>query len=222
MTSSYMKSPYILVLEDIVDFQQWLCKLLAEIFPDSRVDACGTIKQASRLIKQHAYDLALLDLALPDGDGTDIIRQLQHQSPSTTAIVLTIFDDHPHLFHALCYGAQGYLLKDTDAALLKQQLQQLAAGIPPFSPHITQQLLHYVKQNEQHKQNAQASKPLPLTLREKQVLIHLAQGLRISDIAQLLGLSAYTVNDYVKEIYRKLHIRSRVQAVLIAQQYGLI
>ena len=136
---------------------------------------------------------------------------------------MTIFEDDQYLFEAISHGAKGYLLKDLEPVVFKKHLENLIAGLYAFSPTMTQKLLNYVKTQEQlNQKKQQLIESLALTNREKQVLIHIAKGQQVSEIAYELGLSSHTVSGYVKEIYRKLQISSRAEAALLAKQYGLI
>ena len=173
-------------------------------------------------MSQH-YDLALIDLSLPDGKGTEVIDWLAQHSVNTLSVVVTIFEDDQYLFEAICHGAKGYLLKDLEPTIFQQHLKNLIAGIHAFSPSMTQKLLNYVKTHEQlNQQKQQAIQSLTLTNREKQVLVYIAKGHQVAEIAYELKLSGHTINGYIKTIYQKLHISSRAEAALLAQQYGLI
>ncbi|HEC18471.1 MAG TPA: response regulator transcription factor, partial [Gammaproteobacteria bacterium] len=103
---------HILVLEDFADTRIWLCEVLQETFNTPAISEAATLSQARELLSQQHFDLALIDLSLPDGSGIDIIREIVAQSPTTYCVVATIFDDDQHLFTALQAGAQGYLLKE--------------------------------------------------------------------------------------------------------------
>ena len=211
-----------LVLEDMTEANEWMTSMLLLTFPDIQVDQAKDLNQARRLLQTQPYDLALIDLSLPDGKGIEIIDWLSHFSKQTISIVVTIFDDDENLLEAICHGAKGYLLKDLEPQMFQLYLQQQVLGIPAFSTQMTHKILQYIKNNEATtKKTAPQSHALPLTPREKQIFIYIAKGLQAPEIATQLGLSSYTVSSYIKEIYRKLKISSRVQAALLAQHYGL-
>lgn len=211
---------HVLILEDLIEVNQWMKESVLSVFPHVVIETAFDLQQARRALTSRHYDLALIDLSLPDGKGLEIIDWLHEHSPQTISIVVTIFEDDAYLFEAICHGAHGYLLKDLTEDVFQQHLRQLAYGIPAFSPAMTQKMLQYVKRHETIRQCKQTE--LPVTLREKQVLILLAKGLQSPEIAEQLQISQHTVISYIKGIYRKLHISSRAEAALLAQQYGLI
>ena len=212
-----------LILEDIVDVNAWIKQMLIETFEGIRIQQAYSLDEAKHLLMSQHYDLALIDLSLPDGKGIEVIDWLVQYSAETISVVVTIFEDDQYLFEAISHGAKGYLLKDLEPVVFKKHLENLIAGLYAFSPTMTQKLLNYVKTQEQlNQRKQQLIESLALTNREKQVLIHIAKGQQVSEIAYVLGLSIHTVSGYVKEIYRKLQISSRAEAALLAKQYGLI
>ncbi|ENX00358.1 hypothetical protein F900_02028 [Acinetobacter modestus] len=212
-----------LILEDIVDVNAWIKQMLLETFEGIRIQQAYSLDEAKHLLMSQHYDLALIDLSLPDGKGIEVIDWLVQYSAETISVVVTIFEDDQYLLEAISHGAKGYLLKDLEPIVFKKHLENLIAGLYAFSPTMTQKLLNYVKTQEQlNQKKQQLIESLALTNREKQVLIHIAKGQQVSEIAYELGLSSHTVSGYVKEIYRKLQISSRAEAALLAKQYGLI
>ena len=172
-----------------------------------------------RQVQTLRFDLALCDLGLPDGDGTEVVARLRELQPEALSVVVTIHDDDEHLFPALQAGAYGYILKEQPRELITEQLQRIAQGEPPLSPSIARKLIKYF---------ASMAKPqtdnLPvvsLTEREREVLLRVAKGYTLPEIGVQLGLSRHTIADYVKQIYRKLNVSSRAEAALEAQRLGL-
>ena len=212
-----------LILEDILEVNAWMKQMLLETFAGIRIQQVYSVKEAKQSLLSQHYDLVLIDLSLPDGKGTEVIDWLAQHSVNTLSVVVTIFEDDQYLFEAICHGAKGYLLKDLEPTLFQQHLKNLIAGIHAFSPSMTQKLLNYVKTHEQlNQQKQQAIQSLTLTNREKQVLVYIAKGYQVAEIAYELKLSSHTISGYIKTIYQKLHISSRAEAALLAQQYGLI
>lgn len=207
----------VLILEDHPDAMELLVDILGETFPTAAVHTAISCNTAKALIPDHSFDLALIDLHLPDGSGCDIIQLLNSQSPDTRIVVSTIYGDDGHLFPALQAGAHGYLLKDDPRDSLIRQLAGILEGTPPLSPAIARKLIHHfngapLEHRSEHR----------LTPREQEALALLAQGISVKQLAQAMSISPYTASDHVKSIYRKLNITSRAEAALKATELGLV
>jgi DNA-binding NarL/FixJ family response regulator len=215
-----------LVLEDLPESMEMLRALLESTFDGISVHCAVTVAQALVCVKQIPFELALIDLALPDGNGLAVIETLARTHPACLLVVATIFDDDAHLFPALRAGAQGYLLKDETPERLATQLRGIVQGNPPLSPSIARRLLRHFQEPQALDRPVTPAETPPahaaLTLRERAVLLELSRGATIAAIAERLGISRHTVGDHVKNIYRKLNINSRAQAALQARQLGLL
>jgi DNA-binding NarL/FixJ family response regulator len=204
-----------LILDDIPDSQSWLSLALETAFPGIVIYCTGSLAETRHWITTHpAPELALIDLGLPDGNGVEIIAQLNHNAPDTLCVVASIFDDNEHIFPALRAGAQGYLLKDQPLNQIIDLLKGISDGRPPLSPSIARKMLGFF-------QPALEPGHLPLTQREKEVLHFIAKGMTMAETARLLSISPHTVSGYVKELYRKLNVSSRAEAALTARNMGL-
>lgn len=168
----------------------------------------------------HALDLLLVDLGLPDGSGTDVIRALHRIRPHCQCLVLTLFADEAHLLPALAAGASGYLLKDVDEDELARHIAHLREGGSPLSPLMARSLLRHW-QRTQPDPDAEAL-TRALTPREQEVLACVARGFRYSEIATQLGVSATTVQTHVRSVYAKLGVHTKTEAVFEARQAGLL
>lgn len=211
-----MSSARVLIVEDIAEAFELLQAAIDLAFPLAAVHHAPDAAAARALLESVAPDLALVDLHLPDGSGIDVIRAILAGHPDCVTVVATIFDDDEHLFPALQAGAQGYLLKDQETAMLAAQLRGIGDGHPPLSPAIARRLLGYF-QSPRIEADATG-----LAARETEVLRHLAHGIRVAEIARLMGISHHTAAGYVKSIYRKLSISSRAEAALRAARLGLL
>lgn len=203
-----------LIVEDLPDTQEWLARLVRLAFPGAECACAGTVQSALTLLRDARFELALVDLDLPDGDGTQVIEALHDMEPAPVIVVASIHDDDRHLFPALQAGAQGYLLKDQPMEQLAANLRGILDGNPPLSPAIARRLLGFFKE------------PAPggesLTSREREALSYLAKGMKVAEMASAMGITRNTASDYVKNIYRKLNVSSRAQATLHAVRMGLI
>lgn len=206
----------ILILEDFADSRAWLCDLIREAFGEVEIKEAATVAQARHLLEENAFDLALIDLNLPDGSGLEVINAIRRQTPATYCVVATIFDDDQHLLQALQAGAHGYLLKEQPKEQLLTNLQGILNGEPPLSPQVARRIIRYfhTPAEEQHFNE--------LSKREVEILTLVAKGYNRNEIAEALSISAYTVASHVRSIYKKLDISSKSEATLEAIRLGLI
>jgi DNA-binding NarL/FixJ family response regulator len=207
-----------LILEDMPESQEMLREVAQLAFPNIHVRCVAEVAAAMKLIQQVQFDLALIDLSLPDGDGTTVIQAMTSRYPNCMIVVASLFNDDGHLFPALRAGAQGYLLKDQPPEQLVSQLCGINEGHPPLSPSVARRLLDHFREIP----GSHEPQPPLLTSRERQVLIKLSSGNSIEKIGFELGISRHTVGDHVKNLYRKLKISSRAEAALQARFLGLL
>jgi two-component system, NarL family, nitrate/nitrite response regulator NarL len=188
------------------------------------------------------FKLALVDLELPDGNGMELLAELTRYP--ATKIVTTLYSDDDHLFPALQCGADGYLLKEDRFEVLVEELQKIVRGQPPLSPAIARRLLTHFRHTTGGLAGADAGSVAPpsgflssrpmalgrgapldherLTPRESEVLTYLSKGFTIKEIANLMGIKWFTVNDHIKSIYKKLNVSSRAEAAVLASKQGLV
>lgn len=188
---------------------------LAEVFA-AEAEPAATLRDARswlRHCKPQDEILALVDLGLPDGNGTELIGEIVTRCPEALVVVTTIFDDEESLMNALAAGAHGYLLKDQDRDSIAHRLSMIDRGEVPISPAIARRLL----------QRFRDERPAATTLspRETEVLRLIGRGLKAGEVAGVLEISPQTVTTHVKTIYRKLEISSRAEAALEARKRGL-
>ncbi len=213
-----------LVVEDLPHVREWLVALLVATFPAMAVTLATRRDEALRCVLTGAFDLALIDLGLPDGSGVDVVGALRQHQPQALPVVVTIYDDDAHLFPALQAGAFGYLLKDQPPDVLVAQLLRMVDGEPPLSPPIARRVLAHFAGGRQRQEALvrQVQAQVHLTERETDVLQRVAKGYTLPEIAQQFGLSRHTVGDYIKQVYRKLNVSSRAEAALEAARRGLV
>lgn len=212
-----------LLVDDLPDALERLAQAALLAFPRIDCRRAGSVAESLLALAQPGPrpDLALVDLDLGDGSGLTVIEALSRLHPDCLIVVVTIYDDDAHLFPALEAGAQGYLLKDQPLEQLVQQLRGIGEGQPPLSPAIARRLIRHFARPEL----APAGPGTPvvsLSPRETEVLTLLAQGIRLGELAERLGISRHTAGDHVKNIYRKLNISSRAEAALQAARLGLV
>jgi DNA-binding NarL/FixJ family response regulator len=208
----------ILLLEDLPEIRAWLKSLVTQVFPAAQISEAARIHDALELVSAIKFDLALIDLGLPDGSGVDVVTRLRETQPEAQSVVVTIHDDDEHLFPALQAGAYGYILKEQARELITEQLQRISQGEPPLSPSIARRVIAYFAAQAKPKDSMPH---VSLTERESEVLLRVAKGFTLPEIGVQLNLSRHTIADYVKQIYRKLNVSSRAEAALEAQRLGL-
>ena len=209
----------ILLLEDLPEIRAWIKALVLQVFPQAHISEAARVHDALGLVSAVKFDLALVDLGLPDGSGVDVVAALRESQPEVLSVVVTIHDDDEHLFPALQAGAFGYVLKEQPREQFTEQLNRISAGEPPLSPSIARRVIAYFA--AQARPNVNAMPRVQLTDRENEVLLRVAKGYTLPEIGVQLSLSRHTIADYVKQIYRKLNVSSRAEAALEAQRLGL-
>lgn len=214
----------LLVVEDLPDIRAWLVDTARIAFPDSEVVAVGRCREGLGEAVARRFDVALIDLELPDGSGVAVIQALRTHQPQAMSVVVTIHDDDDHLFPALQAGAFGYLLKESPQEDLVAQLRRIAQGEPPLSPPIARRVLNYFTSGGPRGLELSRfdGEEVALNARETDILQRVAKGYTLPEMAGQLGLSRHTVADYVKQIYRKLNVSSRAEAALEAARRGLV
>lgn len=205
-----------LVLEDIPTTRQWLVEIVLSAFCHCEIHEAATVMAGQTAAAAQTFDLALIDLGLPDGSGLAVLRNLRQTQPNAICVITTVVDDDAQIVAALSAGAHGYLLKEQPAALLSRQLVQLAEGLPALSPSIARRIMqHFQRTGPASECDGQ------LTEREKQTLALISRGFHNCDTAEQLGIAQSTVASHIKAIYRKLGISTRAEASWHATRLGL-
>jgi DNA-binding NarL/FixJ family response regulator len=175
---------------------------------------------ALRLVNLHCPNVLVLDVNLPDLNGLEVTRQLRAQCATAAILALTVHDDSQTIFGLLESGAIGYVLKDEALETLANAVRAVAQGDSWLSPAVARQVVQRAIAPVASAP-APAVLPLPLTPGERQVLSYLAQGLDNAAIADRLVVTKRTVQNHVSNIYGKLGINSRTEALLFALRHGL-
>lgn len=207
------------MVEDDGATRKWFSQLLSKAFGEVEVVEAGSLQQAESILDHRPFNLAIVDIYLPDGRGIDFIQKIKPIKPGLFCIVVTAFDDSADIFAALKAGADGYLLKSQDRERLIRSLKDIMEGTPPLSPSIARRIIKHFY-TDQKQINFQ--KPEGLTQRETEVLIHIAQGMTRKETAIRLDIRPGTVAGYIKRVYEKMNVTSRAQAALKAKKMGLV
>jgi len=164
-------------------------------------------------------DVVLMDLGLPGASGTEGIRRIHSLSPSTQVIVLTIHEEDEKVFEAICAGASGYLLKPSPPPKILEAIREVRRGAAPINAFIARKMLSMFGRLPSSRP---AGDDYGLTAREREILQLLVDGLTMKKIAGRLNLSYHTVGNHLRNIYHKLHVRSRSSAVAKALREDLV
>lgn len=210
----------VVIVEDDERFRAAFAATVASAPDMQLVGTAADLAPGLQLLREHRPDVLLVDLGLPSGSGIELIRYAHHQLPDTDVMVVSVFGDEPHVMASLEAGATGYLLKDTRAADLTDQIRALHAGGSPISPVIARQLL--LRLTPPTGPAPAAPEDALLSAQERQVLTYSAKGFNFEEIARMMGVSRHTVMTYVKRSYRKLQVHSKTEAIYEARKLGLV
>ncbi|MHC1763414.1 MAG: response regulator [Verrucomicrobiia bacterium] len=198
------------IVEDNPDLRQSLAKLVDSADDLECVVACPDAESALQQIPRLQPQIVLMDIKLPGMSGVECVRRLKVLCPQVQVMMLTIFEDYEQIFQSLRAGATGYLLKETVAEKLLESVRDLNAGGSPMSNSIARKVVLAFRDLAAQR----ADDTDKLSHREQQILNHLARGHLYKEIADELGLSYHTVRTHVQNIYKKLHMRSKADAIL--------
>ena len=193
---------------------------LVELLPG--VEVVGVAyngEEAIALCRKEEPDVILMDISMPKMDGIGATREIKALLPRAAVIILTGHEEDEHVFEGIKAGAQGYLLKDSEPEDLSRAIHTVYAGDTIIAPGLAQKMLTTF---EGGRPGGSAHLAPPLTERELEVIKALAQGMSDRQIARSLGISEKTVRNHTSNIYRKLHIFDRTQAVIYAVRDGVI
>jgi DNA-binding NarL/FixJ family response regulator len=175
-------------------------------------------EEAVALCRKEEPDVVLMDISMPRMDGISATRKIKDLLPQSAVVILTGHEEDEHVFEGIKAGAQGYLLKDSELEDLSRAIRTVHAGATIIAPDLAQKMLNTFVSGR----SGGAIAPPPLTERELEVIRALAQGMSDRQIAGSLSISEKTVRNHTSNIYRKLHIFDRTQAVIYAIREGVI
>jgi len=210
----------VVLVDDHTLFRKGLAELLERRGPIKVVGVTGSAEEARPMIAELKPDLVLMDLNMPGTDGLALLSQLKHEGLDVPVLMLTVSDAEEDLANVMRAGASGYLLKDMEPDDVVDAMQRAVRGETVVAPSMTMKLVNLL----QHGQPSNSSVSLlnQLTQREREILVHLAQGESNKVIARALEISHDTVKLHVRHILSKLGLTSRVEAAVFAVQHKLV
>ena len=207
----------ILIADDHPVFRKGLRALLTTMPNTELVGEAASGEEAILLSEKLQPDVVLLDLQMPGGGGLAAIRSIVGTSPHIGVLVVTMFEDDDSVFEAMRAGARGYVLKDTQDEEMERAILAVGNGEAIFSPAIALRMNHFFAAR-----SPTMTELFPeLTSSERNVLKLMANGINNESIAQQLGLSIKTVRNYSSNIFNKLQVADRAQAIILARDAGL-
>ena len=209
----------ILVVDDHKLFREGLIALLEAAPETEAVGEAGTGREALAQVEVLNPDVVLMDIMMPDMNGIEATRRILGDHAGVHIIMLTMLEDDDSLFAAMCAGARGYILKGADKAEVLRTVQAVAAGEALFGPAIARRLTAFFQSAGNQ---GTIITPFPqLTEREREVLTLIAHGLSNPQIAAQLHISSKTVGNHISNIFNKLQVADRAQAIVKARSAGL-
>jgi DNA-binding NarL/FixJ family response regulator len=176
------------------------------------VGAFANCRRLIENVKESRPDVVLMDIQMPGLSGIEAIKILKENFPEIKVLMETIFEDNNKIFDSICNGAEGYILKNTPPVLILSAIKDIYEGGAPMTPSVASKVLKMFKKNS----SASSKEEVGLTEREKEILVLLVEGMSYKKIAATCFISTDTVSGHIKNIYKKLQVHSKSEAVVKA------
>ena len=199
----------IAIIEDNDNIRNYLWQLVCTAFPETDVIAYASAEAAWDFLKNEPVDIVLFDIELPGISGIECMYKLKSVHLQMPCMMLTVFDDAENIFKAIKAGASGYILKNTSPEKIIEAIKDLYNGGSPMSSQIARKVIEAFQQTDNSKNESYHS----LSRREQEIIQVLAKGFRYKEIADQLFLSQETIRTHIRNIYEKLHVNSRSEAL---------
>ena len=212
----------VLIADDQAIFRRGLCSMLGT---EDGIDVIGEAENGEEAVAKAADlapDVVVMDVRMPRMNGIEAARRIRDETPTTKIVMLTISDEEDDLYDAIKAGANGYLLKDVAVDEIAEAVRDVMAGQSRISPAMASKLLNEFSSMAQRADAKQEAAGPQLTARELEVLRHVARGMSNKEIGVDLYISENTVKNHVRNILEKLHLHSRMEAVLYAMRRQLL
>jgi DNA-binding NarL/FixJ family response regulator len=203
------KKKTVVIVEDDLLLQRHLIEIIKVAEDITCLGAVSSAEEAEQKIPVLQPDVVLMDINLPGKSGIDCIRGLKKCLPNLEVVMLTAYEEEDNIFRALKEGASGYIIKSSDSNHILEAIRDVFAGESPFSGPIARKMAMYFREERETQNEREALSP-----RETEVLKLLAAGYIHKEVADRLDLTVPTVRTYVRRICFKLHVRSKVEAII--------
>lgn len=195
------------VIEDDISYREGLAMIINGSGEFEFFHGYATAEEAMPGLLVHSPQIAIVDIKLPGMNGVELIGEIHRSLPGVLCMVCSFYDDDEYVFSALKNGASGYILKDSMPAEIIEALRELQSGGAPMSRYIAKKVINTFRDQPRLKYLSE------LTERENEILHHIAEGMQVKEVSAKLYLSAHTVSKHLKNIYHKLHVNNRIEAV---------
>ncbi len=202
-----METIRVSVVEDIAEIREGMRFVINQTPGFACASVHDNAEDALRELPEQQPDLVVMDINLPGMSGTECIRRIKAVSPQTQFMMFTIYEDSEQVFEALSAGASGYLLKKTPPHKIMEALYELYEGGSPMSTSIARKVV------ASFQKKTPADENYKISVREKEILDWLSKGLLYKEIADKLSISTGTVRQHIHNIYEKLHVQNRTEAL---------
>jgi DNA-binding NarL/FixJ family response regulator len=207
----------VVIIEDLREVRDGLAMLIGGTNGFRCVATYRTMEEALVGLEGGGPDVILTDIGLPGMSGIEGARILRERFPQVPILALSVYDDDENVFNAICAGASGYLVKNTAPARLLESLKEVAAGGAPMSPEVARRVVELFREFRPPSHAAYR-----LTPQETELLRLIVQGHFYKTAAQVMGISTNTISFHLKNIYQKLHVHSKTEAVAKALRERLV
>ncbi len=197
----------VIIVEDNREIREGLAAIINQSLDFKCIALYENAEDAMEGLNGNEPHIALVDIHLPGMSGIEFIHHLSTFKPSVLSVVCTIYEDNDHIFDSLKSGAKGYLLKKTSPQKLIESLRDLLNGGSPMNSQIARKVV------SSFNESLKPALPEPLSTREKEILEWLAQGYRYKEIGDKLFISLHTVRTHIRNIYGKLEVNTKIQAI---------
>lgn len=223
---SVLLSPLLLVEDEPLAQLRLRAVLTSLGYSADALTFADSIARAEILLKESPFAMVLVDVGLPDGNGLDLIRRIHARDATLPILVISTWNTERVIVDALQAGATGYILKEREDDEIAMSIRSALRGGAPIDPFVAKRILELIT----GKENASAAPAVPaaekpidlLSPRETEILLLVSRGLTNREIADVLSLSKFTVECHIRNIYKKLAVRSRTQAVFEARVLGFL
>ncbi len=206
----------ILLVDDHAVVRQGIKQIITASYPQAVFGESGSLRELHDLLSTEKWDVLILDLAFPDGNGLETLKQTKQDYPGLPVLILSMYPEDQYALRTIRAGASGYLSKETAPEELIQALQRILAGGEYVSASVADQLLQYARHAGDQPIHA------ALSDREYQVLCLIALGKELREISQELSLSAKTVSTYRARLLAKMNMKTNAELTRYAIQNGLV